>query len=119
MLVISIILVNLALIFYTVSILNEVKRKTLLPWHVVMFCIGLACDILGTLIMYELGGSMVRLGIHDILGFIALLFMLVNAIGSVFVLKKYKNLLNKFYRFSVFAWSIWLVSYILGVTTHM
>ena len=119
MLVISIILVNLALIFYTVSILSEVKRKTLLPWHVVMFCIGLTCDIVGTLIMYKLGGSMVRLGIHDILGFFALLLMLINAIGSVFVIKKYKNLLDKFYRFSVFAWVIWLISYILGAITHM
>ena len=119
MLVISIILVNLALIFYTVSILNEVKRKALLPWHVVTFCIGLTCDILGTLIMYELGGSTIRVEIHDILGFIALLLMVVNAIGSVFVLKKYKNLLDKFYKFSIFAWTIWLVSYILGVTTHM
>ncbi|MBU3181868.1 HsmA family protein [Clostridium psychrophilum] len=106
MLVISIILVNLALIFYTISILNEVNRKILLPWHAVMFCVGLTCDILGTLIMYEIGGSTVRLGIHDILGCIALLLMVVNAIGSVFVLKKYKNLLTKFYKSSIFAWAI-------------
>lgn len=69
--------------------------------------------------MYELGGSMLRVGIHDILGIIALLFMTVNAIGSVFVLKKYKNLVYKFYIFSIISWIIWVVSYILGVTTHM
>ena len=103
MLVISIILVNVALVFYSISILNEVKQKTLLPWHVVMFFIGLTCDILGTLIMYKLGGSIIKLGVHDILGFVALLLMLVNAIGSILVLKKYKNLLDKFYKFSIFA----------------
>ncbi|MBU3161156.1 TIGR03987 family protein [Clostridium frigoris] len=119
MLVIAIILINLALIFYTISILNEVKEKTLLPWHVVILCIGLTCDILGTLIMFELGGGIVKTGIHDILGFVALLLMIVNAIGSILVLKEYKNLLDKFYIFSIFAWIIWIISYILGVTTHM
>ena len=119
MLVISIILVNLALVFYTISILNEVKEEVLRSWHVVMFFIGLTCDIVGTLIMYELGGGIVKAGIHDILGFIALLLMLANTIGSVLILKKYKNLLNKFYKFSAFAWVIWIISYILGVTTHI
>lgn len=60
MLIVSVILVNLALIIYTVPILNELKRKTLLPWHVVMFCIGLICDIFETFIMYKLGGNKIR-----------------------------------------------------------
>ena len=119
MLIISITLVNFAFVLYTVSILNEVKRKTLLTWHVVVFCIGLICDILGTLIMYKLGGSMIRLGIHDILGFIAILLMLINTIGSVLILKKYRKLINQFYKFSVFAWVIWISSYVLGIIKHM
>ena len=119
MLVISMILVNLALVFYTVSILNEFKRKTLLPWHVAMFCIGLICDAFGTFIMYKSGGSKISVGIHDILGFSALLLMLINAIASVFVIKKYENLLNQFYKFSIFAWVIWIISYALGIFTHI
>ena len=119
MLFISIILINLALIVYTVSILNEFKRKRLFPWHVVMFCIGLICDVFGTFIMYKLGGSKIRGGVHDILGDIALLLMLINAIASVCVLKKYKNLIDKFYKFSIFAWIIWIISYVVGVITHM
>jgi uncharacterized repeat protein (TIGR03987 family) len=94
MLVISIILINVALIIYTVSILNEFNQKALLPWHVIMFCIGLICDVLGTFIMYKLGGSKLRVGTHDILGYIALSLMLINAIGSIFTLKKYKSLLT-------------------------
>jgi len=119
MLVISIILVNLALVFYSVSILNEFKRKTLLPWHVVMFCIGLICDAFGTYIMYQIGGSKISVGIHDILGFGALLLMLINAIVSVFIIKKYEYLINQFYKFSIFAWVIWIISYVLGIFEHI
>lgn len=119
MLVVSIVLINLALIIYTISILNEFKRKTLLPWHVVMFCIGLICDVIGTFMMYKVGGSNIGASVHDILGYIAILLMLINTIGSVFTLKKYKNLINKFYKFSVFAWVIWVISYALGIFTHM
>lgn len=119
MLVVSIILVNLALVFYTVSILNEFKRKTLYSWHVVLFCIGLICDAFGTFIMYKIGGSKIIFGMHDILGFMALLFMLINLIASVFILKEHKNLINQFYKFSVFAWVIWISSYFLGIFTHI
>ena len=119
MIVISIILINVALIFYTISILSEFKRKTLLKWHVIMFCIGLICDVFGTFIMYKLGGNKTSVGIHDILGYSALMLMLINAIGSVIVLKKYENLLNQFYKFSAFAWVIWVISYALGIFTHM
>ncbi|MGK0469442.1 MAG: hypothetical protein ACJAX4_004814, partial [Clostridium sp.] len=48
------------------------------------------------------------------------LLMLINAIGAVYILnKKHKNLLTKFYKFSLFAWIVWIVSYILGMVIHM
>ncbi|MCB2298373.1 HsmA family protein [Clostridium tagluense] len=120
MLVFSIILVSLALIIYTISILNEYRRKTLLPWHAIMFCIGFIFDVSGTFIMYKLGGNKLPTGLHGILGYIALLLMLINAIGAIFILnKKYKNLLAKFYKFSLFSWIVWMVSYILGMLMHM
>ena len=119
MLLISIILMNLALLVYTVSILNQFKQKKLCPWHVTMFYVGLIFDALGTFLMYKLGGSKIRMGLHDILGYTALLLMLINAVSATFVLKKYKNLLNQFYKFSIFAWIVWLGSYILGIFSHV
>ena len=116
----SIVLVSLALIIYTISILNESRRKTLLHWHAIMFCIGFVFDVSGTFIMYKLGGSNAPVGIHGVLGYVALLLMLINAIGAVYILnKQHKNLLTKFYKFSLFAWSVWIISYIFGMVIHM
>jgi len=120
MLVFSIILISSALIIYTISILNEFRRKTLLPWHAIMFCIGFSFDLASTIIMYKLGGSNITVSLHGTLGYIALLLMLINAIGSVIILnKKHENLLIQFYKFSFFAWIIWVISFILGMVTHM
>jgi len=120
MLVFSIILMTLALIIYTISILNEFRQKTLLPWHAIMFCIGFTFDVASTIIMYKLGGSKVSFGLHSIFGYTALLLMLFNAIGSVNILKKkHKYLIINFYKFSIFAWIIWITSYILGIVKHM
>lgn len=119
MLVFSIILVNFAFIIYTISIFNEFRRKTLLPWHVVMFSIGLICDVFGTFIMYRIGGSRVPVGLHGFLGYIALLLMIINTIGSILTLKTYKSLLNQFYKFSMFAWVVWFVSYVAGILAHI
>lgn len=118
MLVFSVILINLALIIYTISILNEFKRKALLPWHAIMFCMGFIFDMASTIIMYNLAGSNSTISFHGILGYIALVLMLINAIGSVIILnKKYKSF--QFYKFSFFAWIIWVISFILGMINHM
>ena len=119
MLVFSIVLVNLALIIYTISIFNEFRQKTLVHWHVVMISIGLICDVVATFIMYRIGGSTVPVGLHGFLGYIALLLMIINTIGSILTLKKHKSSLNQFYKFSMFAWVIWVVSYVAGILAHM
>ncbi|MGH4137952.1 HsmA family protein [Clostridium sp.] len=119
MLVFSIVLVNFALIIYTISIFSEFRRKTLLPWHVGMVSIGLICDVFATFIMYRIGGSMVPVGAHGLLGYIALVLMLINTIGSILTLKKYRNLINQFYKFSMFAWAVWVISYVAGILAHV
>ena len=120
MLVFSVMLISLALIIYTIPILNGVKRKLLLPWHAVMFHIGFIFDLSSTIIMYKIAGSKLIFSVHGILGNIALLLMLINSIGSVIILnKKHTNLLTQFYKFSFFAWIIWIISYILGVFNHL
>ncbi|MGV8979875.1 HsmA family protein [Clostridium sp.] len=119
MLIFSIGLVNFALVMYTISIFNEFRRKTLLPWHVGMVSIGLICDVVGTFIMYRIGGSAVPVGVHGFLGYIALYLMLINTIGSILTLKKYKSLHTKFYKFSMFAWVVWVVSYVAGILAHI
>jgi uncharacterized repeat protein (TIGR03987 family) len=119
MLITSIILINLALIVYTIPIISGLKRKKLLFWHVVMFCICFICDVSGTFLMFKLGGNKISTWLHDILGYIALVIMLINVIGSVLILRKYHSLNNQFYKFSIFAWIIWVISYALGILVHL
>lgn len=117
MLAISIILINLALVIYTVVVWNEFKIKSIRLWHIITFSIGFIFDVLGTYMMYKLGGGKISYGIHDVIGFIALLLMLFNLIGSIVVLNKKSS--TKFYKFSIFVWVIWLISYITGMTVNM
>jgi uncharacterized repeat protein (TIGR03987 family) len=120
MLAVSIILINLALVIYTISIWNESRCKNLKLWHAVMFCGGFIFDVAGTFMMYKIGGSKIRFGLHDILGYLALLLMLCNAAGAVFILAgTSKKLKESYYKFGIFAWIIWIVSYIAGMVVNM
>ncbi len=83
-----------------------------------MFFIGFVCDISATFLMYKLAGSKLRFGIHDIVGYTALILMLLNAIGSAIALNMHKGLVNKLYNFSLCVWIIWFASYVLGIIKH-
>jgi uncharacterized repeat protein (TIGR03987 family) len=83
-----------------------------------MFFIGFVCDISATFLMYKLAGSKLRFGIHDIVGYTALILMLLNAIGSVIALNTHKGLVNKLYKFILCVWIIWVAVYILGAFRH-
>lgn len=117
MLAVSIILINLSLIIYTVVVWNEFKTKSISLWHVIIFGIGFIFDCLGTFMMYKLGGSKVSYGIHDILGFLAIFFMLLNLIGSIIYWNR--KSIWKFYKFSAFVWIVWVISYITGMIVNM
>jgi uncharacterized repeat protein (TIGR03987 family) len=117
MLTVSIILINLSLIIYTVVVWNEIKTKSISLWHVIAFGIGFIFDCLGTFMMYKLGGSKISYGIHDILGFVAILLMLFNLIGITVILNK--KSMKKFYEFSAFVWIVWVISYITGMIVNM
>lgn len=41
MLVVSVVLVNIALIMYTPPIYNMFRKKTILKWHVIILWVGL------------------------------------------------------------------------------
>lgn len=120
MLVFSIILINLALIIYSIAIFNQFIRRTLLSWHIVMFVIGFICDFSGTFMMYIIAGSKIGTSFHAILGYFSLFLMLCNAIASIFIFnKRDRKLIRNFYKFGIFAWFIWIISYIIGLVVNM
>jgi uncharacterized repeat protein (TIGR03987 family) len=106
------IIISLALVFYTIGVWGERIQGKLKVWHLVFFWLGLVCDTWGTGLMMEMAGGL-TFDIHGVTGVIAILLMMVHAIWATIVLirKDQKAILN-FHKFSVVVWFIWLIPYL-------
>lgn len=123
MLLPAIILITLALVFYTIGVWSERAQKTLKPWHTVFFGLGLAADASGTSLMSLIADANRAAGVEPsilnqvmaISGVVALILMAVHFAWAVIVLvRQRENELHRFHRFSVVVWAIWLVPYVTG-----
>jgi len=118
-LVIAIVAIVSALIFYTIGVWSEKFAGRLKAWHLIFFWIGLVCDTTGTTMMGLIAGK-IDFDLHGITGVLAIVLMLAHAIWAVAVLllKREKVLLN-FHKFSVAVWAIWLVPFLSGMLGAM
>ena len=115
----SVILISLALIFYSIGVWSERFAGRLKGWHLGFFWGGLVCDTLGTGIMMEMSAGS-SFSIHGVTGFLAIFLMLVHAVWATVVLvRKDEHAISTFHRFSVVVWSIWLVPYFTGFFASM
>ena len=121
MIILSSILITLALVFYSTGIWAERLVRLLKPWHVLMFWIGFAFDVSGTLFMHKMGnGKFDLLDSHTLTGQIALWLMLGHAIWATMVIRKgIEPLRTKFHKFSIVVWLIWLIPYFGGMFLAM
>lgn len=124
MLIYAIIFISLALLFYTIGVWSEKLQGTLKLWHLGLFLLGLVCDTTGTLLMESIASNSVQVAsganLHGITGVIAIVLMLIHAIWAAIVLiKKNKNMISKFHKFSIVVWIIWLIPFISGAMSHM
>lgn len=116
-LIVAIIVITSALVFYTVGVWAERIRHQLLGWHVMCFLLGITADLIGTSLMAEL----VRLTgqdnrLHEITGIIAVVLMAIHAAWAVLTLRNGSAKAKRnFSRFSVVVWAIWLIPYLIGV----
>lgn len=122
----AIVLITLALLFYSIGVWAERLQRTLRPWHVVLFFVGLVCDATGTFTMGRIAasGQSTQAGpltsIMMVSGSIALALMAVHAIWAVITLVRNRpRELATFHRFSFIVWIIWLVPYIAGAMGGM
>lgn len=125
-LIVAIIIITLALVFYTVGVFSERKAKKLKKIHVVIFYLGLICDTTGTFLMSQISKSgninisSTAQTIHGVTGTIAILLMLFHAVWATWVI--YKNDEEKqlvFHKFSIVVWFLWLIPYIIGAMIGM
>ncbi|WP_291632375.1 HsmA family protein [Clostridium sp.] len=124
MLIYAIIFITLALVFYTIGVWSEKLQGTLKPWHLGLFLLGLICDTTGTILMENIASKSVVVtsvpSLHGITGVIAIALMLVHAIwAAVVLIKKDKNMISRFHKFSIIVWIIWLIPFISGAMAHM
>ena len=109
---IPMIVINLALVFYSIGVWSERIQGVLKWWHLAFFGLGLICDTWGTGLMFDMAGGM-TFDIHGLTGLLAIVLMLVHALWALIVLlRKDERSLKSFHRFSVFVWLIWLIPYL-------
>ncbi|HKJ38203.1 MAG TPA: HsmA family protein [Anaerolineales bacterium] len=108
----AVIIINLALLFYSIGVWSERIQGRLKVWHTVFFWMGLVFDTWGTGMMFEFVGGM-TFDIHGISGLLAIILMLVHALWATYVLvKKDEKMIVSFHKFSVFVWLVWLIPYL-------
>ena len=115
----AVIIINLALLFYSIGVWSERLQGRLKVWHTIFFWMGLVCDTWGTGMMFEYVGGM-SFDIHGISGLLAIMLMLVHAIWATVVLvKKNEKMIVSFHKFSIFVWLIWLIPYFSPMVFQM
>lgn len=125
-LLLAIITITFALIFYTVGVWAERKSNTLKKWHVIIFWLGLICDTTGTLIMEiisrtgNLSITTTQSVIHGTTGALAIILMILHATWATWVLYKNNEQQKRtFHKFSIAVWIIWLIPYFIGMIIGM
>jgi uncharacterized repeat protein (TIGR03987 family) len=110
----AMILITLALIFYSIGVWSERLAGRLKGWHLIFFWTGLVFDTIGTGMMMDMAGG-ITFDVHGLTGVVAILLMLLHAVwASVVLLRKDERLIQNFHKFSLVVWLIWLVPYFSG-----
>lgn len=114
-------LITLALAFYSRGVWSERLSRYLKGWHVIAFWTGFLFDISGTWAMGKLSDDPFNLlDIHTLTGQIALWLMLIHAIWATYVVKRGSEYARqRFHRYSLIVWLIWLVPYFGGMYLGM
>jgi len=115
----SMILITLALVLYSIGVWSERLDGRLKAWHLAFFWAGLVCDTLGTGMMMEMAGGL-TFDMHGLTGLVAIVLMLIHAVWATAVLlRKDERMILRFHRFSVFVWLVWLIPYFNGFLLSM
>lgn len=125
-LIISIVAITLALIFYTIGVWAEHKAKILRWWHFAAFAMGFICDCTGTAAMSRLADDSDKtansglISAHGITGALAIVLMFIHAIWALIVLLGDKQeAKERFHKLSLTVWAIWLIPYLIGMFMGM
>ncbi|MDF0478729.1 HsmA family protein [Vagococcus sp. PNs007] len=112
----------IALVLYSIGVFGEKLSGTIQFKHLVFFFGGLIFDTTGTTLMNQIakgnGGS--QFGLHQLTGGAALILMGFHFIWAIWVYKKGSDeAKEKFHKFSIGVWTLWVISFVLGMLVGM
>ncbi|WP_182141745.1 HsmA family protein [Schaalia sp. JY-X169] len=129
MFILSIVLITVALVFYTIGVWSERIQGELKWWQVGAFALGFAADTSGTLLMSAIAksdgpsgleGSPILAQLMAVSGVVALVLMGLHLAWAVVVMIRNRPAEKKsFHKFSLVVWTIWLVPYFTGAIAAM
>jgi uncharacterized repeat protein (TIGR03987 family) len=106
------IIISLALVFYSIGVWSERCSGRLKAWHLIFFWLGIICDTWGTSLMFKMAGGL-TFDVHSLTGLLAIVLMFIHAVWATLVLvKKDEKLIMSFHKFSLAVWIIWLIPYL-------
>jgi uncharacterized repeat protein (TIGR03987 family) len=108
----ALIIISLALVFYSIGVWSERIQGSLKSWHLIFFWAGLVCDTWGTGLMIAMVGGLTS-DIHGVTGVIAIMLMLIHAFwASLVLIRKDEKAIKNFHKFSLLVWLVWLIPYL-------
>jgi uncharacterized repeat protein (TIGR03987 family) len=115
----AVIVINLALVFYSIGVWSERLQGRLKIWHTVFFWLGLVCDTWGTGLMFDYAGGM-QFNLHGVSGVLAIILMCIHAVWATVVLvRKDEKMIANFHKFSLLVWFVWLIPYFSPMLLRM
>ncbi|MGX4687344.1 HsmA family protein [Vagococcus sp. JNUCC 83] len=112
----------IALISYSLGVFGERRTGTIQLKHILFFVGGLIFDSTGTALMNQIASenSGSQFGLHQLTGGAALILMGFHLIWAIVVYKKgTEKAKNQFHKFSLGVWTLWVISFILGMLVGM
>ena len=104
-----------ALILYSLVIWSHKFKKKLSVWMVVLFGIALSADVSGTIFLCAAAAIKWRWNLHTISGLASILIMALHFIWAYLALRS-KGVFERYFNyFSIWAWCLWVVSFISGI----
>jgi uncharacterized repeat protein (TIGR03987 family) len=114
-LIFAIVSMMLAATLYTIAVFGERAARTLKPWHLALFWIGLVFDTTGTTLMSQIAGGW-RWDVHGVTGVLAIALMLAHSAWATIALRlKKEGVLRSFHKFSIHVWALWMAAFLSGI----
>lgn len=110
------VIVTLALICYSIAVITEQRKKMLSAFIMTFLTIGIVLDVTATIFMIS-GSSNMPFTPHGVLGYSALLVMLIDTILNWQHWRKNGSrqaVPDKLHRYTRAAYTWWVIAYIVG-----